>query len=137
MIIDSTESNARKAKGEILQKAIEAGLKAAFPEHADDIESSPMSAHGEDIRIKSNAARKAVPVSIEAKWKATGLSNVYAAYQQAARQAEALPSTLEITPIAAIQQEGCDPLIVMSVADWLGLITQLHRLAANNSGGDF
>jgi len=137
MITDSAESNARKAKGETLQKAIEAGLKAAFPEYADDIESSPMSAHGEDIRIKSNAARKAVPVSIEAKWKSTGLSPVYAAYEQAARQAEALPSTLAITPVAAIQQEGCDPLIVMSMEDWLVFTKRLHRLTANNSGSDY
>ena len=135
MITDTAESNAHKAKGESLQKDAEAKLKAFFPEFADDFESSPMSAHGEDIRIKTNKARAAFPFSIEAKWKSKGLSNVYEAYEQAARQTEALPSTMAITPVAVIQQEGYDPLIVMGFEDWITLVAQMHKSTANINGG--
>ena len=110
MITTTEESNARKEKGETLQMDVAAKLRAAFPQYAEDIESTPMSAHGEDIKILSAEARGAIPVSIEAKWKTSGLSNVYDAYQQAARQAEALPSVEQITPVAVIQQKGYDPL---------------------------
>ncbi|MDB2507309.1 hypothetical protein N9X37_00975 [Planktomarina temperata] len=74
MISSTKESNARKAKGETLQMDVAAKLRAAFPQYAEDIESTPMSAHGEDIKILSAEARGAIPVSIEAKWKISGLS---------------------------------------------------------------
>ena len=69
MINTTEESNARKEKGETLQMDVAAKLRAAFPQYAEDIESTPMSAHGEDIKILSAEARGAIPVSIEAKWK--------------------------------------------------------------------
>ena len=134
MITTTEESNARKEKGETLQMDVAAKLRAAFPQYAEDIESTPMSAHGEDIKILSAEARGAIRVSIEAKWKTSGLSNVYDAYAQAARQAEALPSVEQITPVAVIQQKGYDPLIVMGLEDWIALTKELHDNSANTSG---
>ena len=130
MITTTEESNARKEKGETLQMDVAAKLRAAFPQYAAQIESTPMSAHGEDIKILSAEARGAIPVSIEAKWKTSGLSNVYDAYQQAARQAEALPSVEQITPVAVIQQKGYDPLIVMGLEDWIALIVMCFTRTA-------
>ena len=130
MISSTKESNARKEKGETLQMDVAAKLKAAFPQYAEDIESTPMSAHGEDIKILSAEARGAIPVSIEAKWKASGLSNVYDAYQQAARQREALSSVEQITPVAVIQQEGYDQLVVMGLDDWIALIVMCFTRTA-------
>jgi hypothetical protein len=49
MITTTEESNARKEKGKTLQMDVAAKLRAAFPQYAEDIESTPMSAHGEDI----------------------------------------------------------------------------------------
>ena len=82
MIKNAKESHLRKAKGEKLQKEIVADLKKHFPDHADNIKSSPMSAHGEDVQL-TEEARKAIPFSFEAKYKEKGLSNVYSAYEQA------------------------------------------------------
>ena len=59
MIKDKQESNARKAKGEKLQKHIVTEVKSRFPDHAASIKSSKMSAHGEDIKITSDEARSA------------------------------------------------------------------------------
>ena len=135
MISSTKESNARKEKGETLQMDVAAKLRAAFPQYAKDIESTPMSAHGEDIKILSAEARGAIPVSIEAKWKTSGLSPVYHAYQQAARQREALPSVEQITPVAVIQQEGYDQLVVMGIEDWIALTKKLYESRANTSRG--
>ena len=109
---------------------VAAKLRAAFPQYAAHIESTPMSAHGEDIKILSAEARGAIPVSIEAKWKTSGLSNVYDAYQQAARQREALSSVEQITPVAVIQQEGYDQLVVMGLDDWIALIVMCFTRTA-------
>ena len=83
-----------------------------------------MSAHGEDIQILSPEARKAFPFSVEAKHREKGFSPVYTAYAQAARQVNAISSALSIYAVAAIQQQGHDPLIVISADDFLELITK-------------
>ena len=123
MIRKTQESVDAKAKGEKLQKDIVARLREAFPEHAEFIVSSPMSAHGEDIQILSNEARKDIPLSIEAKYRMKGLSPVYSAYAQAAKQVEAIASTLSLKPILVIQQEGYQRLYVLNEDDLLDFIT--------------
>jgi hypothetical protein len=135
MINHSKESNVRKAKGEKLQKNIEAQLQSAFPQHANAIQSNKMSAHGEDIKITSDEARKDIPYSIEAKYKQKGLANVYAAYEQAERQLANISTALDVYAVAVVQQEGHDPLVVMNVEDWLTLTKQLSAKAANQNGG--
>ena len=59
MIKNAKESHLRKAKGEKLQKEIVADLKKHFPDHADNIKSSPMSAHGEDVQLTKDALASA------------------------------------------------------------------------------
>ena len=55
--------------------------------------------------------------------------------EQAGRQVESLTSTLTIHGVAAIQQQGKDPLIVMNMQDWLDLTLKLRALSANHEGG--
>ena len=56
-----------KSKGRRLQQRVAASLREAFPHLTeDDVHSTPMGAHGEDVRL-STAAREAVPLSIECK----------------------------------------------------------------------
>lgn len=124
MIRNKKDSFDRKAKGDKLQKELEARIHKAFPQHADVIVSSPMSAHGEDIQILTPEARKAFPFSVEAKHREKGFSNVYTAYAQAARQVNAISSALSIYAVAAIQQQGHDPLFVLNAEDFLDLITK-------------
>ena len=124
MIRTTQESFEAKAKGERFQKDLVALIQEVLPEHKDKIVSSPMSAHGEDIQILTPEARKAFPFSVEAKHREKGFSSVYTAYEQAARQVNAISSALSIYAVAAIQQQGHDPLIVMSADDFLELITK-------------
>ena len=124
MIRNTQESFDAKAKGEKFQKDLVALIQEVLPEHKDVIVSSPMSAHGEDIQILTPEARKAFPFSVEAKHREKGFSPVYTAYEQAARQVNAISSALSIYAVAAIQQQGHDPLIVMSAEDFLELITK-------------
>jgi len=134
MIKNSKESFEIKAKGEHLQKQMVTLLREAFPEHADAIQSSKMSAHGEDIQITCSDARKSIPYSIEAKWKRKGFTNIYAAYEQAERQVSNATSALEVSAVAVVQQDGHDPLVVMNFEDWLRLITPLSANVANDNG---
>tara|TARA_B100000900_G_C20071777_1_gene510327 strand:+ start:81 stop:467 length:387 start_codon:yes stop_codon:yes gene_type:complete len=124
MIRNTQESFDAKAKGEKFQKDLVALIQEVLPEHKDVIVSSPMSAHGEDIQILTPEARKAFPFSVEAKHREKGFSSVYTAYEQAARQVNAISSALSIYAVAAIQQQGHDPLIVISADDFLELITK-------------
>ena len=135
MIKNTKESHLRKAKGEKLQKEIVADLKKHFPDHADNIKSSPMSAHGEDVQL-TDEAKKAIPFSFEAKYKEKGLSNVYSAYKQAQRQTANIPTTEYIYSVAVVQQKGYDPLIVMSADDLFRLMPKLSNDAANDNGGN-
>ena len=77
-----------------------------YPQHADSIRSTPMSAHGEDIQILTPEARKDIPFSFEAKFREKGFTHTYDAYEQAARQEHAVSSALSNIPVAAIQQKG-------------------------------
>ena len=124
MIRNTQESFAAKAKSEKFQKNLVALIQEVLPKHEDVIVSSPMSAHGEDIQILTPEARKAFPFSVEAKHREKGFSSVYTAYEQAARQVNAISSALSIYAVAAIQQQGHDPLIIISADDFLELITK-------------
>jgi hypothetical protein len=135
MITNAKESHLRKAKGERLQKEVVELILHYFPEYSDNIESAPMSAHGEDIRF-DEVLRKVFPVSIEAKYKDKGLSNVYSAYEQAQRQTESIASTIDIKAVAVIKQKNSIPLIVMSADDWIQSFKPTIQNAANTNDED-
>ena len=121
MIRNTQESFEAKAKGEKNQQELADRLREAFPQHADSIRSTPMSAHGEDIQILTPEARKDIPFSFEAKFREKGFTHTYDALEQAARQEHAVSSTLSNTPVAAIQQKGFKRLIVLYEDDFLNL----------------
>ena len=135
MITNAKESHLRKAKGEQLQKEIVAELKKQFPIHADNIKSTPMSAHGEDIQM-TDEARKDIPFSFEAKYKEKGFSNVYSAYEQCQSQTANLATTDYIYSVAFLQQRGHVPLVVLSADDFFRLMPKLTSDTANDNGGN-
>ena len=135
MITNAKESQLRKAKGEQLQKEIVAELKKQFPIHADNIKSTPMSAHGEDIQM-TDEARKDIPFSFEAKYKEKGFSNVYSAYEQCQSQTANLATTDYIYSVAFLQQRGHVPLVVLSADDFFRLMPKLTSDTANDNGGN-
>jgi len=135
MIKNAKESHLRKAKGEKLQKEIVADLKKHFPDHADNIKSTPMSAHGEDIQM-TDEARKDIPFSFEAKYKEKGFSNVYSAYEQCQSQTANLATTDYIYSVAFLQQRGHVPLVVLSADDFFRLMPKLTSDTANDNGGN-
>jgi len=135
MIKNAKESHLRKAKGEKLQKEIVADLKKHFPDHADNIKSTPMSAHGEDIQM-TDEARKDIPFSFEAKYKEKGFSNVYSAYEQCQSQTANLATTDYIYSVAFLQQRGHVPLVVLSADDFFRLMPKLKSDTANDNGGN-
>ena len=134
MIKNAKESHLRKAKGEKLQKEIVADLKKHFPDHADNIKSTPMSAHGEDIQM-TDEARKDIPFSFEAKYKEKGFSNVYSAYEQCQSQTANLVTTEYIYSVACLQQKGHVPLVVLSADDFFRIMPKLTSDTANDNGG--
>ena len=135
MIKNAKESHLRKAKGEKLQKEIVADLKKHFPDHADNIKSTPMSAHGEDIQM-TDEARKDIPFSFEAKYKEKGFSNVYSAYEQCQSQTANLATTEYIYSVAFLQQRGHVPLVVLSADDFFRIMPKLTSDTANDNGGN-
>ena len=135
MIKNAKESHLRKAKGEKLQKEIVADLKKHFPDHADNIKSTPMSAHGEDIQM-TDEARKDIPFSFEAKYKEKGFSNVYSAYEQCQSQTANLATTDYIYSVAFLQQRGHVPLVVLSADDFFRLMPKLTSDTANDNWGN-
>ena len=135
MIKSAKESHLRKAKGEKLQKEIVADLKKHFPDHADNIKSTPMSAHGEDIQM-TDEARKDIPFSFEAKYKEKGFSNVYSAYEQCQSQTANLATTDYIYSVAFLQQRGHVPLVVLSADDFFRIMPKLTSDTANDNGGN-
>ena len=95
MIRNTQESFEAKAKGENYQQDL-VRLREAFPQHADSIRSTPMSAHGEDIQILTPEARQDIPFSFEAKFREKGFIFILttAPIEQAARQEHAVSSAL-------------------------------------------
>jgi hypothetical protein len=134
MIKTTSESHQRKAKGESLQLWVRDYIRN-LPTNYDPsmIQSQKMSSHGEDILLHDDL-RKHLPVSIECKKAATGFNKTYSAMDQAIRQAAAMGSSLDIIPLAMIQQDGHEPLMVLRPDDGFKLFQanmQLEEDEAN------
>ena len=117
MIRTTEESHERKAKGESLQLWVRDYLRNLPNIHDPEmIQSQKMSTHGEDILLHDDV-RKNLAVSIECKMAKSGFAKTYAAMDQAIRQTAAMGSTIETIPMAVIQQDGYQPLIVLRPED--------------------
>lgn len=74
-----------KSKGRRLQQQVARDVLTAFPHlSADDVRSTPMGAHGEDVMLSARA-RQCFPFSVEAK--NTERLNIWAAIDQSAKNA--------------------------------------------------
>ena len=122
MIRTTAESHQRKAKGESLQLWVRDYIRNLPNIHDPSmIQSQKMSSHGEDILIQDEV-RQNLPVSIECKKSKTGFAKTYTAMEQAIRQAAAMGSVLDIIPLAMIQQDGHEPLMVLRPDDGFKLL---------------
>ena len=117
MIKITSESYQRKAKGECLQLWVRDYIRNLLTNYDPSmIQSQKMSSHGVEILLHDDL-RKHLPVSIACKKAATGFNKTYSAMDHAIRQAAAMGSVLNIIPMAMIQQDGHEPLMVLRPDD--------------------
>lgn len=102
-----------KAKGRNLQKLVVRSILSWFPQLTDrDVLSRSMGAMGEDI-ILSEAAIKIFPYHIECKNQER--LNIWASWDQASENKS------DKTAVLIIKRNRTDPLVVMSLEDFMGL----------------
>lgn len=100
-----------KDKGEQFQQEVADRLlevRQGFT--SEDVQSCPMSTHGEDI-ILSPEARQVLPITVECK--AQKRHAACATWKQAHRQAKELCLLAQPEPVAFIRVDGEVPLVVM------------------------
>ncbi len=101
-----------KAKGRKLQQFVRDQLIERLELQSDDVKSTSMGAGGEDIQL-SPFARIRFPHSIECKSRSK--IAVYEWYAQAKANAGSH------SPLVVIKQDRSDPLVVLSLDDYLKL----------------
>ena len=105
-----------KAKGRRLQQIIASDLLQSFPElQDDDVRSTSMGAHGEDVQL-SPAARKLIPYSFEAKNQER--LNLWAAISQAETNCPK-----DVHPAIVVKKNGMAPYVAIRWSRFLQLIT--------------
>ena len=117
---DLVASHVIKDKGEQFQQEVADRLcqvrQGFVPE---DVQSSRMSTHGEDI-ILSPRARAVLPITVECK--AQKRHAACATWKQAHRQAKELCLSVQPEPVAFIKADGQVPLVVMRAEYALALL---------------
>ena len=109
-----------KDKGEQFQQEVANRLLEVRQGFApEDVQSCPMSTHGEDI-ILSQAARQVLPITVECK--AQKRHAACATWKQAHRQAKELCLSVQPEPVAFIKVDGEVPLVVMRAEYALALL---------------
>lgn len=109
-------TSAAKAKGRKLQQTVRDAVLARYPDLTeDDVRSCPMGSNGEDIQL-STAAKATFPYSVECKARKAALPLAYDALAQAASQNS-------LTPIAVIKADRKKPLVVMTLDDFMKLLS--------------
>ena len=108
-----------KAKGRRLQQQIVADLRRAFAQlDEDDLRSTGMGQHGEDVQL-SAAARRLIPFSFEAK--NVERVNLWQAWEQCATNCAAAHA-----PCVVLKRNHAAPLAVI---EWTAFVDLLRRAA--------
>ena len=108
-----------KAKGRRLQQTIASDLLSRHPRLTpDDIRSTPMGAHGEDVQL-SQAAQEAIPFSFEAKNQER--VNVWAAIEQSMSNA-----SQGRAPCVVLKKNDTPPFAVIPWRVFLDLLCRPH-----------
>ena len=110
-----------KAKGRRLQQQVADDLRTTFGLGPDDVRSTPMGSHGEDVQL-SEAARRLVPFSIECK-NVEKLS-LRASFAQAEANSRGHP------PALVSKCNHSEPLITLRWRDALPLLATAHAVQA-------
>lgn len=103
-----------KQKGRKAQQLVRDAVLAAFPALApEDVVSCPMGSNGSDLMLSAEARRQ-FPFSVEVKARAK-IALVYDALAQAERGDG-------LTPVAVIKADRKQPLVVLSLEDFVKLV---------------
>ncbi len=117
------KSASAKAKGRALQQHVAKAILKLFAHlEPDDVKSTSMGAGGEDIQL-SPAARRAIPISIECKNRASFA--FYKDYEQAARNAKGRE------PVLVVKQNRSKPLAIIDLDYYL--LLEYNRYEKSNS----
>ena len=113
-----------KAKGRRLQQQIVADLRRAFETQLDedDLRSTGMGQHGEDVQL-SAAARRLIPFSFEAK--NVERVNLWQAWEQCATNCAPAHA-----PCVVLKRNHVAPLAVI---EWTAFVDLLRRAAATTT----
>lgn len=117
MVAKSTA--AKKAKGRSFCIQIKQAMLEMFPQlEEDDIKVTSSGAGGEDLQF-SPAARKLMPISVEAKFQET--VQFWAAYEQAK-----VNSKNKYIPVLFAKRSRTEPIVVLSMTNFLWMLGQMH-----------
>jgi hypothetical protein len=106
-----------KAKGRKFQQQVRDAILEAFPQlEKDDVRSTSMGAGGTDIQL-SPAAKRLFGFSVECK--SIGRFAGYGFYDQAVAHSQSGDTTI---PIAAVKANGREPLVIISLKDFLEIV---------------
>lgn len=111
------KTSSAKQKGRKLQQLVRDTLLKAFPQlEVDDIKSTSMGAQGEDVQL-SPAARKIIPVAIEAKARRSIAVGRF--YEQAQEHAISVKEPVE--PVVVLKEDRKNPLVLISLDFFVAL----------------
>jgi len=108
-----------KAKGRKLQQMVAADILTLHPSlTAEDVRSTPMGSHGEDVQLSSQA-KKLFPFSVEAKNQER--MNVWTSFEQCEKNC-----SKEVMPLLVFKKNRSNPLCALRWKDFLSLIAPSH-----------
>lgn len=113
------KTSSAKQKGRKLQQYVRDTILGVFPElHPDDVRSTSMGAQGEDIQL-SPAARKLLPVTIEAKARRS--ITVGRWFEQAEEHSIGLKDNT-LSPIVVMKEDRKKPLVLLDFDVFMSLM---------------
>ena len=116
----SCKNKGKRAQNEVVEKL----LHVFTTLEPDDVKSTTMGDHGEDVKL-SPAARRLFPFSIEVKNQEK--LNIWASYEQAAKNAK------QHIPLLIFKRNRSDMMCSLKFDDLLNLIKRLHEQSGSNS----
>ena len=115
-----------KAKGRKLQQMVAADILSLHPcLSAEDVRSTPMGSHGEDVQLSAQA-RKLFPFSVEAKNQER--MNVWSSFEQCEKNC-----SKEAMPLLVFKKNRSEPLCALRWRDFLSLISPPPRSDSKES----
>ena len=113
-------SRNNKQRGRSFQQEVRDAILNTFPElEPDDVKSTSSGAQGEDVQL-SPAARKLLPIQIEAK-RVKSAKGLYNWYGQAAAHGKH-------EPVVFFREDRGKPLVILSATTYLDMMKMLSEV---------